>query len=84
MCIIFRNKSNTSATVFSQTLKGGYIDCTKDTRAVMDATIGPKINEGLKKLFGKFLVIFPVDDTISIQEEAPFSNQIFDENFPYQ
>jgi hypothetical protein len=55
----------------------GHIGCVKDTRVVLEKTIGGEINEGCKVLFGKFVVINRVNNNMSISEEAPFVNLNF-------
>jgi hypothetical protein len=81
MCLIYQNKSNPHILAFSHTLKVGHIDCIKDTRIVLEKTIGEKINDGCKALFGKYIVINKAQGSASIHEEPPFINQVYDRNF---
>jgi hypothetical protein len=60
----------------------GHIDCVKDTRVVLDRTIGGEINEGCKALFGKFIVLNRKNSNVSIHDESPLViNQVYDLNF---
>jgi len=49
---------------------------------VLDRTIGGKINEGCKALFGKFIVLNRENSNVSIHDESPLViNQVYDLNF---
>jgi len=69
--LIYQSKSNPNIPAYSHTLKVGHIDCVKDTRVVLDRTIGGKINEGCKALFGKFIVLNRENSNVSIHDESP-------------
>jgi len=47
---------DSSMPVASSIMKVGHINCEKDTREILDVTIGKKLNEGLQEIFGKHLV----------------------------
>ncbi len=80
--LIYRSKLNPNIPAYSHTLKVGHIDCVKDTRVVLDRTIGGKINEGCKALFGKFIVLNRENSNVSIHDESPLViNQVYDLNF---
>jgi hypothetical protein len=79
--VIYRNKSNRNIPAFSHTLKIGHIDCIKDTREVLERTIGIATNDGCKALFGKFMVLDRGNHTVSIHDESPLVNEVYDLNF---
>jgi hypothetical protein len=79
--LIYRNKSNPNIPEISHILKVGHINCIKDTRIVLEKTIGEKINNGCKALFGKNIIMNRAQGSASIHEEPPFINQVYDTNF---
>lgn len=54
--LIFRNSRNMHINPYSTTLCVGSIDCTKDTRDILDKTIGSHLNDGLHRIVNKYLV----------------------------
>lgn len=58
----------------------GHIDCAKDTREILERTITQPINKGLRKVFGKVLVISRSTHSIAFVNENPVANGNFDEH----
>jgi len=61
--LILRNKDNGAVEPYSIVITVANIDCQKDTRQVLEATVGIPLNESLKRIVGKFIFISP--ETIS-------------------
>ena len=80
MRLIYRSKSNPDVPAVIHTVKVGHIDCSKDTREVLKATIGHPINEGIRKIFGKVLIIHRRTSSISYGDDSPIADASFDEN----
>jgi len=76
--LIFRNNNCPSET-YSVTIHVGNIDCNKDTRKILDETIGKELNSGLKRIYGKILVIHIMENvcTPSFSDELPGNNNNF-------
>ena len=55
--LIFRNSTNKNVEPYSVKLCLGSIDCKKDSREVLEKTFGAKLNDGLKWIFNKVIVI---------------------------
>jgi hypothetical protein len=55
--IIFRNTEDKSVPSYSIVLTVGNIDCRKETRQILEATIAKPINEALNRIFNKFFVV---------------------------
>ncbi len=55
--IIFRNTEDKSVPPYSIVLTVGNIDCRKETRQILEATIAKPINEALNRIFNKFFVV---------------------------
>ncbi len=80
MRVIYRSKSNPDVPAVIHTVKVGHIDCSKDTREVLEATIAHPINEGIRKIFGKVLIIHQHTSSISYGDDSPIADASFDEN----
>jgi len=65
--LILRNKDNGEVEPYSIVITVANIDCQKDTRQVLEATVGIPLNESLKRIVGKFIFISP--ETISLMDE---------------
>jgi hypothetical protein len=61
-------------------IKAGHIDCAKDTREVLESNIAPPVNEGLRKIFGKVLVICGGTHSSSYLDDSPIRGASFDEH----
>jgi hypothetical protein len=79
MRVIYRNKADPTVPPVMHMIKIGHIDCTKDTREILEQTIGIPINEGIKKIFSKVIVITRCTSTISYLDESPIQNGTSDE-----
>lgn len=53
MWLMYCNKCNSTVPVVMHTIKIGHIDCSKDTREVLEKTIMKPIIEGLQKILVK-------------------------------
>jgi hypothetical protein len=51
----------------------GNMDCNKDTREILEKTIGKELNKGLRWIVGKFLVVHVVNNvcTVTFLDEPP-------------
>jgi hypothetical protein len=67
--LILRNKDDGAIAPHSIVLHVGNIECKKDTRNVLEATIGVPLNESLKRIVGKFIRITP--ESIFFLDQRP-------------
>ncbi len=67
--LILRNKDNAAIAPYSTVLHVGNVDCQKDTREVLEATVGVPLNESLKRIVGKFISIS--HESILLMNEQP-------------
>jgi hypothetical protein len=77
--LIFRNVQ-CHVKPYAVTIHVGNIDCNKDTREVLERTIGKELNEGLRRISGKILVVHVVNDscTVTFSDELPGDeNELF-------
>jgi len=56
--LIIRNKEDTSVSPISVVITVGNIDCTKETREILNKTIATPINDGLRRIVNKFFVLY--------------------------
>jgi hypothetical protein len=53
----FRDSTNKNIEPYSVKLSLGSIDCKKDSREVLEKTFGGKLNNRLKRIFNKVIII---------------------------
>jgi hypothetical protein len=71
---ILRNKDDNTIEPYSVVIHVGNVDCKKDTREVLEKTIGNELNESLKLIVGKvisFCCADPNTPMISLLDEPP-------------
>ena len=70
--------STTTRKICQYVMKVGHINCDKDTRLVLDNTIGLHLNNGLKRLVGKHVLIGRVaqdgEYTVTLADENPIND----------
>jgi hypothetical protein len=81
MQLISQKKAKTEVPAVMHTIKVGHIDCAKDTREILESTIGTHINEGIQKNFGKVLSICRRTHAFNCLDDSPILNGSFDEHF---
>jgi hypothetical protein len=72
--IIFRSNVQPDLEPFSIVMQVGNIDIAKDTRSVLERTLGIPLNESVKRVHGKKVVVRLLDNdtpTITLTEELP-------------
>jgi hypothetical protein len=74
--LIFRN-GQCQVKPYAVTIHVGNSDCNKDTREVLEKTIGKELNEGLRRISGKHLVVHVLNDfcTVTFSDELPGENE---------
>jgi hypothetical protein len=75
--LILRNNGNNIISPYSVVIRVGNIECRKDTREVLQKTIGPLLNDSLCLVVDKFIVIHYVNDitNVILADEPPALNQ---------
>ena len=70
--LIFRN-ADCHVKPYSVTIHVGKIDCNKDTREILQKTITTELNEGLRLIAGKIMVVRVANNnvTTTFSEEPP-------------
>jgi len=70
--LIFRN-ADCHVNPYSVTMHMGNIDCNKDTREILQKTITTELNEGLRLIAGKIMVVRVANNnvTTTFSEEPP-------------
>jgi hypothetical protein len=74
--LIFRSNVQPDLEPFSIVMQVGNIDIAKDTRSVLERTLGIPLNESLKRVHGKKVVVHLLDNdtpavTLTLTEELP-------------
>jgi hypothetical protein len=72
--LIFRNTEEHDIEPYSIVMQVGNIDVAKDTRSVLEKTIAVPLNDSLKRLFGKKIVIHTLNDNdcdVTLTDELP-------------
>jgi hypothetical protein len=74
--IILRNDENKAINPYSVVIRVGNIECRKDTREVLEKTIGMMLNGSLRLVVDKFIVVHHANDVTNaiLADEPPALN----------